>query len=260
MKHSVKHSVKIRLISLAAALLTAAGSLCGCAGQRVPADTQTRDTEGGYAYRIDVSPYIDAIRADHPGFLTLVNKTHPVDEDFAPARLSDMDKSLTLYGKDVQLEATAALAAEALIRELWSMGWKDVKITSGYRTFTYQSQLFNTYIANEKSAHPSWTTAEAEREVLETAMDRLAEGGRLCVITFHSLEDRIVKQRFKLWSSDCICPPHLPRCVCGHKAEVRLLTKKPIVPSREELLLNPRSGSSKLRVIEKIPAHQEQHP
>lgn len=162
----MKHSVRIRLCALAAALLTAAGSLCGCAGQRVPADTQTRDTEGGYAYRIDVSPYIDAIRADHPGFLTLVNKAHPVDEDFAPARLSDMDKSLTLYGKDVQLEATAALAAEALIRELWSMGWKDVKITSGYRTFTYQSQLFNTYIANEKSAHPSWTTAEAEREVL----------------------------------------------------------------------------------------------
>ena len=64
------------------------------------------------------------------------------------------------------MEKTAALAAEALIRELWSMGWKDVKITSGYRTYSYQQSLFNQYITDEKNAHPGWTTADAEAEVL----------------------------------------------------------------------------------------------
>ena len=119
--------------------------------------------------------------------------------------------------------------------------------------------------------HPATRTFQAIRmavndelgqleRFLDAVLPRLSVGGRLAIITFHSLEDRIVKQRFRMWSSDCICPPHLPRCVCGHKAEVKLLTKKPIVPSREELLRNPRSSSSKLRVIEKLPANMEPHP
>lgn len=112
--------------------------------------------------------------------------------------------------------------------------------------------------------HPATRTFQAIRMVvndelgqlehfLDRILSRLAPGGRLAIISFHSLEDRIVKQRFKLWSSDCICPPHLPRCVCGHRAEVRVLTRKPILPSQEELTLNPRSGSAKLRVAEKLP-------
>ena len=112
--------------------------------------------------------------------------------------------------------------------------------------------------------HPVTRTFQAIRMVvndelgqlehfLDRILSRLAPGGRLAIISFHSLEDRIVKQRFKLWSSDCICPPHLPRCVCGHRAEVRVLTRKPILPSQEELTLNPRSGSAKLRVAEKLP-------
>ena len=112
--------------------------------------------------------------------------------------------------------------------------------------------------------HPATRTFQAIRMVvndelgqlerfLDAILPRLAVGGRLAVITFHSLEDRIVKQRFRQWSTDCICPPHLPRCVCGHHAEVKLITKKPIVPGKDELCLNPRSGSAKLRVIEKLP-------
>ena len=117
--------------------------------------------------------------------------------------------------------------------------------------------------------HPATRTFQAIRMVvndelgqlehfLDRILSRLAPGGRLAIISFHSLEDRIVKQRFKLWSSDCICPPHLPRCVCGHRAEVRVLTRKPILPSQEELTLNPRSGSAKLRVAEKLPAPPRQ--
>ena len=95
-------------------------------------------------------------------------------------------------------------------------------------------------------------------KVMEDAIPRLNKGGRLAVITFHSLEDRIVKQRFRTWSTDCLCPPHLPRCVCNHRAEVKLITKKPIVPSKEELWSNPRSSSAKLRVVEKLPSFKEQ--
>ena len=76
--------------------------------------------------------------------------------------------------------------------------------------------------------------------------------GRLAVISFHSLEDRLVKQAFKRESMDCICPPERPVCTCGHKASVRILTSKPIVASAEEVESNPRSRSAKLRVVEKI--------
>jgi len=76
--------------------------------------------------------------------------------------------------------------------------------------------------------------------------------GRLAVISFHSLEDRLVKQAFKRESIDCICPPEQPVCTCGHKASVRILTSKPITASLEEVESNPRSRSAKLRVVEKL--------
>lgn len=86
---------------------------------------------------------------------------------------------------------------------------------------------------------------------LEDMIDLLNPNGRLCVITFHPLEDRIAKNVFKLHSTDCLCPPRLPKCVCGHTSDIILVSKKPIAPSDEELLHNSRSASAKLRVIEK---------
>jgi 16S rRNA (cytosine1402-N4)-methyltransferase len=87
---------------------------------------------------------------------------------------------------------------------------------------------------------------------LPIAIRLLKPGGRLAVISFHSLEDRIVKQTFKLESTDCICPPKTPVCICGHKASVRLITRKPIEATPEEIARNPRSRSAKLRVLEKL--------
>lgn len=87
--------------------------------------------------------------------------------------------------------------------------------------------------------------------VLPMAIDLLHPGGRLAVISFHSLEDRIVKQAFKLESTDCICPPRTPVCICGHKARVQLVTRKPLVADDAEIAQNPRSRSAKLRVVEK---------
>lgn len=95
-----------------------------------------------------------------------------------------------------------------------------------------------------------------ELDVLETALtdgfDVLKKGGRMSVITFHSLEDRIVKNRFKEFCTGCTCPPEFPVCVCGRKPMGRLIDKKPITASPEELERNPRSRSAKLRIIEKI--------
>ena len=89
-------------------------------------------------------------------------------------------------------------------------------------------------------------------KVLNDIIDRLNKGGRLAVITFHSLEDRIVKNVFKDRSTGCVCDKSIPICVCGHVASVKLINKKPIIASDSELNNNKRSASAKLRVIEKL--------
>ena len=86
---------------------------------------------------------------------------------------------------------------------------------------------------------------------LDEMMDRLAPGGRFCIITFHSLEDRIVKTAFRRWENPCTCPPEFPVCVCGRKPMGRCVSRKAILPSKEELDHNKRSASAKLRIFEK---------
>lgn len=93
---------------------------------------------------------------------------------------------------------------------------------------------------------------DALSEGLDVIFDLLNPGGRFCVITFHSLEDRLVKQRFRTWATACTCPPEFPICVCGGKAKVKLITKKPIEADATEQKDNRRARSAKLRVIEKI--------
>ena len=87
---------------------------------------------------------------------------------------------------------------------------------------------------------------------IREAFDLLNPGGVLAVITFHSLEDRIVKQYFSEICRGCICPPELPVCVCGRKPKGELVTRKPVAPTDEELKDNPRSRSAKLRAVRKI--------
>lgn len=87
---------------------------------------------------------------------------------------------------------------------------------------------------------------------LDSAFEMLSPGGRLAVITFHSIEDRITKQRMAKWCTGCTCPPDFPVCVCGNKPKAKLISRKPIIAGKEELEFNQRSRSAKLRVCEKL--------
>ena len=113
-----------------------------------------------------------------------------------------------------------------------------------------------------KGGHPAKKTFQAIRievnqeltvlkESLDTMIDHLNPGGRICVITFHSLEDRITKIKFRENENPCICPPDFPVCVCGKVSKGKVITRKPIIPSEEEMTENKRSKSSKLRIFER---------
>jgi len=111
--------------------------------------------------------------------------------------------------------------------------------------------------------HPATRTFQALRiavndelgildRFITDSVDLLKPNGKLCVITFHSLEDRIVKQAFQKLSGRCFCPPRIPRCVCGAVKRVEILTRKPVIPKEAEMNVNPRSRSAKLRVCKKL--------
>ncbi len=117
--------------------------------------------------------------------------------------------------------------------------------------------------ARRTGGHPARRTFQALRietnneleqlkESIERAVNSLKSTGRICIISFHSLEDRIVKKTFKYLESDCVCPPDLPVCVCDKKQEVRIITKKPLRADKSEIETNPRSRSAKMRVAERV--------
>ncbi|MDR1689467.1 MAG: 16S rRNA (cytosine(1402)-N(4))-methyltransferase RsmH [Clostridiales bacterium] len=117
--------------------------------------------------------------------------------------------------------------------------------------------------ARENGPHPAKRTFQAlrielnnELNIIEGAINGavkfLAKGGRVCVITFHSLEDRLVKETFKSLAQGCVCPRDFPVCICQRQSVLSIVTKKPVLPTEEEVLANPRARSAKLRVAEKL--------
>ena len=170
-----------------------------------------------------------------------------VVNNYTPARLQEIIQE---FGEERYAKAiTAAIVKN---RPLKTTGELAKVITDAVLASYYKT-----------GGHPAKRTFQAirievnrELEMLERfltdAAEMLSLGGRIAVITFHSLEDRIVKRTFKHLSTECICPPKTPKCICNHKATLKILTKKPIEPTSDEVTKNPRATSAKLRIAERI--------
>ncbi|MBQ7939380.1 MAG: 16S rRNA (cytosine(1402)-N(4))-methyltransferase RsmH [Clostridia bacterium] len=168
------------------------------------------------------------------------------------------EAELTRVIRDYGEEKFAARVARAICEK---RAEKEIETTSELAQIVHQA--IPAAARFKENQHPARRTFQAIRiEVngeldsippsLEEAIRRLAPGGRAAVITFHSLEDRIAKQTFANLASGCTCPPNFPVCVCGKKPTVKILNKKPILPTEAEMNDNPRSRSAKLRGVEKL--------
>ncbi|MDD2446975.1 MAG: 16S rRNA (cytosine(1402)-N(4))-methyltransferase RsmH [Tissierellia bacterium] len=187
---------------------------------------------------------------------------------------------------DMRMDSTSSLSAWNVVNEysqeeiekiIWNYGeerWakriaefivierKTKSIDSTFELVTVIKKAIPKAVRME-GHHPAKKTFQAirievnkELEVLENSINNMIQvlnpGGRLAIITFHSLEDRIVKESFKELYKDCICPPEFPTCVCDKKREIKIITRKPMKPTDKELSENPRSRSAKLRIAEKL--------
>ena len=204
---------------------------------------QLDTAERGFSYNADAP--LD-MRMDKRRTLSAYEVVNTYDE-------AELKRILFEYGE----ERYSASIAAAIVRERQK---KPIETTLAL------SELIRSAIpahAREGGHHPAKRSFQAIRievngeldviaPAIRAAVARLNKGGRVAIITFHSLEDRIVKQTFASLAQGCTCPKDFPICVCGNKPTVKIITRKPILPSAEELAENPRSRSAKLRVAEKL--------
>ena len=204
---------------------------------------QLDEAERGFSYQQD-APLDMRMNPDRP--FSAYDVVNGYDED-------ELDRVIFTYGE----ERWARRIAQFIVKEREA---KPIETTGELVDIIKKAVPKG---ARKDGPHPAKRTFQAirievngELEVLQRAIDdvaaRLAVGGRLCIITFHSLEDRIVKEAFRKQENPCICPPQFPVCVCGKKPLGRVITRKHILPSKEELEENPRSRSAKLRVLEGV--------
>lgn len=204
---------------------------------------QLDEAERGFSYQQD-APLDMRMNPDRP--FSAYDVVNGYDED-------ELDRVIFTYGE----ERWARRIAQFIVKEREA---KPIETTGELVDIIKKAVPKG---ARKDGPHPAKRTFQAirievngELEVLQRAIDdvaaRLAVGGRLCIITFHSLEDRIVKEAFRKQENPCICPPQFPVCVCDKKPLGRVITRKPILPSKEELEENPRSRSAKLRVLEGV--------
>lgn len=205
---------------------------------------QFDEAERGFSYQHDAP--LD-MRMDRTGTLTAADIVNRWDE-------RDIARVLDKYGEEKFARRIAKTIVEA-------RGRKPIETTGEL------AELVKAGIpaaARRTGGHPAKRSFQAlriavndelgaEEEALEQAVHCLKAGGRAAVITFHSLEDRICKQLFAKFVEKCQCPPDFPMCVCGARGVLKLVNRKPIEPSAEELQANPRSRSAKLRIAEKLP-------
>lgn len=203
---------------------------------------QLDEAERGFSYRFDAP--LD-MRMDRSGGRTAADVVNTYDEE----RLFHVIKE---YGE----ERFAGRIARSICRQREN---KPIETTGELAEIIKDSIPAK---ARMNGGHPAKRTFQAirievnaELEVLENSIDSmidiLADRGRLCIIAFHSLEDRIVKNAFRRNENPCTCPPDFPICVCGKKSKGAVITRKPIIPTEEEIRMNLRSHSAKLRVFER---------
>ena len=204
---------------------------------------QLDEAERGFSYQQD-APLDMRMNPDRP--FSAYDVVNGYDED-------ELDRVIFTYGE----ERWARRIAQFIVKEREA---KPIETTGELVDIIKKAVPKG---ARKDGPHPAKRTFQAirievngELEVLQRAIDdvaaRLAVGGRLCIITFHSLEDRIVKNAFRRNENPCTCPPEFPVCVCGKTSRGHVITRKPILPSKEELEENPRSRSAKLRVLEGV--------
>ena len=204
---------------------------------------QLDDAARGFSYMADAP--LD-MRMDQEQALTAAQVVNTWDQE-------ELRRILWQYGE----ERYAPQVAAAIVRRRED---KPIKTTLELAELVKSAMPAK---ARKEKQHPAKRTFQAIRiavndelgsveRMLRQAVPRLNKGGRLAVITFHSLEDRIVKTELAQFARGCNCPPDFPVCVCGRTPEVRLVNKKPILPTEEELEENPRARSAKLRIAEKL--------
>ena len=204
---------------------------------------QFDNAERGFSYRYDAP--LD-MRMDRDSDYTAEDIVNDYSEE-------DLRRIIKEYGE----EKFAGRIAAEIVR---SRGNKRIKTTFDLNDIITEAIPA---AARRHGGHPAKKTYQAIRielnreltvlsDSIENMIDRLKPEGRLCIITFHSLEDRIVKNAFKIAENPCICPPEFPVCVCGRKSKGRVITKKPIEADENEREENPRSTSAKLRIFERI--------
>jgi len=207
-----------------------------------------------------------------------------LDLGLSSMQLADEERGFSFHADgalDMRFDPTQGPTAADLINELSEAELADLLYRYGeekharriaraiverrpFRTARELADLVEAVVGRRGRIHPATRTFQALRiavnrelesltSVLPQAVELLAPGGRLVVITFHSLEDRLVKEFMRRESRDCICPPGTPVCVCHHRATLRMVTRKPIKPSAEEIERNPRSRSAKLRAAIRLP-------
>ena len=203
---------------------------------------QLDNAERGFSYRVDVP--LD-MRMDTRQSMTAKNIVNDYTEmelyriirDYGEDKFAkNIAKHIVLARNEKEIETTGELIE--IIRRAIPMKFQKTSGHPAKRTF----QAIRIELNRE---------LDVLRDSLDSMIDLLNDGGRICIITFHSLEDRIVKNIYRTNENPCICPPNFPVCMCGMESKGKVVSRKPVLPSTEELEVNSRSKSAKLRVFEK---------
>jgi 16S rRNA (cytosine1402-N4)-methyltransferase len=204
---------------------------------------QLQDRNRGFTFKLDAPLNMSFGQADEFDELSsteeIVNKwslselTRILKEYGEEEYASRIAQAIVSERKKINIKTTASLVN--IIASAVPAGYKHKKIHFATKTFQALRIASNDELNNLISALPQ-------------AVNFLKPGGKLVVISYHSLEDRIVKNFFRNESRDCVCPPACPKCVCNHRVIIKILTKKPIIPTAEEIKINNRSRSAKMRI------------